>query len=158
MRRVASSATLHFHGRMFEDERAAFLGMTVDADLPGRLPQHGLTVCTVCIMTIGALQESFGNAVMGWQSELRLNGGMARITKPRLRLTQQAFCQPAILFADTRRPEKLSLRQWSLGFVPYPNGFGQMCRMAGLTGHAVQFVFGSVEQRLIVTCHMTVQA
>ena len=156
MRRVASSATLRLHRRMFEDERAAFFGMTIDADLPGGLPQHGLIVCTVCIMTIGALQQSFGNAVMGWQRELRLNGGMARITELGLRLTQQALCQPAILFGDPRRPKKMSLRQWSLGFVLYPNGFGQMCRMAGWTGHAVQLVFGSLEQRLIVTGHMTV--
>src|SRR5438876_3114652 len=133
MRRVASSATLHFHGRMFEDERAAFLGMTVDADLPGRLPQHGLTVCTVCIMTIGALQQSFGNAVMGWQSELRLNGGMARITQLRLRLTQQALCQPAILFGDARRPKKMRLRQWRIGFVFYHYEFVLMCQMAGFT-------------------------
>src|SRR5439155_591603 len=83
--------------------------------------------------TIGALQQSFGNAVMGWQRELRLNGGMARITELGLRLTQQALCQPAILFGDPRRPKKMSLSQWSLG-VLYPNGFGQVCRMAGWTG------------------------
>ena len=158
MRRVACSATLHFHRRMFEDERAAFLGMTIDADLPVGLPQHGLIVGPVWVVAVAALHKPFGNAVMGWQSELRLNGGMARITQLRLRLTQQALCQPAILFADTRRPEKLSLRQWSLGFVPKPNrnGLEQMCRMAGLTGHAVQLVFGSVEQRLIVTGYMTI--
>src|SRR5207247_10466181 len=101
MRRVACSATLHFHRRMFEDERAAFLGMTIDADPPVGLPQHGLIVGPVWVVAVCALHESFGNAGMGWQSELRVNGGMARITRQRRRLRQQALCHPAFLFAET---------------------------------------------------------
>ena len=117
MRSVARGAAFDFHSGMFIHERTTLLDVAIDAAFPRGLPQHGLIIRAVRIVTIRALHESFGDPVMSGQCKLGLDSRVALVTHLRLRQAQQALRQPAILFGDSRRPEELGLRDRRFNLV-----------------------------------------
>src|SRR5262249_2630429 len=81
---VASDATFYLHCSVLENKGAALLDMTVNADFPVCFPKHWLIPGSMRTVAVGAFHESFRNAVMARQRELRLNHAMARETEIRL--------------------------------------------------------------------------
>jgi hypothetical protein len=109
------------------------------------------------VVAIGAFHESFRDSMVGRQRELSLNRGMAGETELRLRFTQETLRQPAILFRDARGLREVCLRQQRLDFVLYAGGIDEMRGMAILARDAVEFVFGAIEQRLVVARDVAIQ-
>ena len=130
---------------MFKYERTTLFGVTVGADFPIRLAQHGLIVRAVWIVAVRTLHQAFGNAMMCRQCELCLNCGVALIAQLRLIKPQQALSQPAILFIDPGCTEKLRLRQGRFDFVPDSQCLRKVRGVTRLTGDRVQLVFGPVK-------------
>ncbi len=99
MRNVAGVATINTNSGMFKDERPALVDVTLHARffvLEGmchhagpRAHAVGWRVCSVRIVTIGALHEAFVYAMFDWHRKLRPNVGMAAIAEIGLWLGQQ---------------------------------------------------------------------
>ncbi len=70
--------------------------------------------------------QAFRHAMVRGKSKLRLNRGMAAIAELRLCLAQQALGDPPVLLGNSRRAEKLRLRERRLHFVADPGGLGQV--------------------------------
>src|SRR5262245_1625170 len=115
---MACGATFNLHGRMFDHKGTAFLDVTVDTNFPVCLPQHWLIVCAVSVVAVRTLHQTFWNTVVYGQCELCLNSRMALVAHAWLRQTQEALCQPTIIFFDSRCTEKLCLRKRRFNLVP----------------------------------------
>jgi len=99
VRNVAGTATIDTDSCMFKDERPTLVDMTLHARffvLEGmrhhagpRTHAVGWRVCSVRVVTIGALHEAFVYAMLDWHRKLRLNVGMAAIAEIGLWLGKQ---------------------------------------------------------------------
>ena len=123
---MTSGAAFHLDRGVFKDEGAALFGVALDAGLPVGFLQHGLIVRAVRVVAIRAFHQAFRHAMVRGKSELRLNRGMAAIAELRLCLAQQALGDPPVLLGNSRRAEKLRLRERRLHFVADPGGLGQV--------------------------------
>jgi hypothetical protein len=157
VRSVTGCASFYLDRCVFENERTALLGMTVDACFPIRFAKHRLIVRAVRIVAVRAFHLAFRNAMMRRKRELSLNGPMAGVTQNGLRLAQHAFIQPSLFFRKPRRPEELCLRYRGFHFVSYAESFSQMRRMTVLARNAGLLVMRSLEQRLILAGAVALQ-
>src|SRR5579863_2827939 len=73
MRRVARGAALDLHRRMLKNKWAPFFHVALGARLPSALAERRAIRCSMGVVAIGALHRTFRHAMMGRQSELRLN-------------------------------------------------------------------------------------
>ena len=98
VRNVAGEATIHADRGMFKNKRPAFVGMTVDARFfvglrllhmarPRRVSPGGLKR-SVGIVAIRAVHETFVDAVLERQGELRSHVSVATVAQIRLGLRQ----------------------------------------------------------------------
>ena len=101
MRVMAGFTAFDAHGGVLEDERPAFIGMALQTRLfvpqglfhkpwPQSHPPGGRER-TVWIVAVGALHESFVDAVLDRHGELRANRLVATVTEIDLLLGQQKF-------------------------------------------------------------------
>ena len=99
MRVMAGLAAFDFGCRVLENKWPALIGMTFQAGLfvrqcmihhsrPDACPP-GWSVCSVWIMAVRALDETFVHPVLRWHGKLRSHGGMATITEIGLPLGEQ---------------------------------------------------------------------
>ena len=90
---VARLAPIHLHGRMFVDERALFVRVACKADciLRRRISNLLGADCSVDVVTVAALNQSFVHPVTERHCELDLLVQMARVTKLWLSFDQQEF-------------------------------------------------------------------
>ena len=91
MHYVARYATIRFDRRMLVHERPFLLSVALEANLiliRGH-PHLARALCSVHVVAIVALNETFINAVVERHGELRLLREMARVAKFRLRFNQQ---------------------------------------------------------------------
>ena len=99
MRIVAGFAPVHAQGRMFEDEWPGLITMAVYARLIAgtRLVHHtradagtpSRSESAVGVVTIGALNYAFVDAMLDRHVELRAHGGVALVAQIPLELCQQ---------------------------------------------------------------------
>lgn len=99
MRRVATGATLGFHGNMLVDKRALLIDVTFPAD--GIATGQGAHLAdgrgSVGIMAIAALDQALIHTVMKGFGEIGFGGGVAAITKLRLAFDQQLLLIPGMM-------------------------------------------------------------
>src|SRR5205814_3790919 len=99
-----------------------------------------LIICAVRVVTVRTLHQSFRHAMMRRQRKLSLNRRMTGVAQLRLGQSKKTLRQPSILFTDSRRTEKLGLRERRFDLILDSGRVGQMRRVAGLASDAMKLV------------------
>ena len=141
MRNVARQATLDFYGLVLENKGPLLVGVAGKADgiLRGRGADLFRTSSAVRIMAIGALQQTFVNAMVKRHFELCLLLQMAGVAELRLRFDQQEFLGTGVVRGMAGNATDIVQRVNRVDRI-------HVLRSASVAGHAagVDFLGGSV--------------
>ena len=150
MRIVATDAAFDLYGGVFVHEGAALFHVTVHASFRSGLVETGHVFRAVRIVTIRALDQPFGNAMMLWQGELGLNGEMTGKAQRGLRLLQEAVVQPTGFVGQPGYLKEVCLRIAQIGAATVILYFLNEVRgVALVAGDVVSGVLGMFEKFLL---------
>ena len=96
---VARFASIHFYRRVFEDKGSLLVRVAGEADriLRRRIANLLRPHCSVHVVTIAALDQSFIHAMTEGHGKLGFLIEMAAVAKRRLRLDQQKFLRFGVM-------------------------------------------------------------
>ena len=150
VRIVADHATLNSYRRMLEDVRPALLHVALDAGLPVRLVQAGPVQTAVRTVAVGALHQSFGDAVMDRQGKLGFDRAVTGVAGFGLGPLEQAIVQPADLVRELRDLEEVRLRVSEAALALVLDFVHQVGGVTLVAGKAVRGVLGVGEGILLL--------